>query len=375
MYLAAGRNALHASQGRASAADRAAEAVARFKDQVALAEHFNDVFAGGKWAGFMDQAYIGYASWNPPKSNNLDAVKLVEVVPQSVPTLGVAVEGCGPKDQPRLLFHRHGQVERYVEVFNRGKGGFDFSLSADVPWIVLGETRGTVGEDQRIPVRIDWRQVPADLSRGTITITGAGATITVDVGANHPAVPAGDKLAGYIEADGYVSIEAEHFKKKSAAGQNRWVRIQNYGHTLSGMRAEGPPDVLARPGVDSPCLEYGMTLFTSGEVEVETIAGSTLSFLAGRPVRYAVSFDDEPPREITIVPAVFEGYYTNSVWSESVRNNCHRIKSKHQLTRAGYHTLKIWMIDPGVVLQKILVDTGGLQRSYLGPAESLHVSE
>jgi hypothetical protein len=53
-----------------------------------------------------------------------------------------------------------------------------------------------------------------------------------------------------------------------------------------------------------------------------------------------------------------------------VKDNCRVLKSSHQLAEAGYHTLKIWMVDPGVVLQKLVVDTGGLKPSYLGPPES-----
>ena len=67
------------------------------------------------------------------------------------------------------------------------------------------------------------------------------------------------------------------------------------------MRANAPVDAPpASPGKDSPCLEYKMYLFNKDTVDVEGIFSPTLNFMAGRALRYAVSFDDEAPQMVTL---------------------------------------------------------------------------
>jgi hypothetical protein len=137
------------------------------------------------------------------------------------------------------------------------------------------------------------------------------------------------------------------------------------------MRATGPVDApAATPTKDSPCLEYQMYLFSTGEAEVTVITSPMLNFMPGRAIRYAVSFDDHEPQTVTLVPANYSAQNGNRDWETSVLDNARYGRSKHTIAAAGYHTMKIWMVDPGVVVQKLIVDLGGLKPSYLGPPES-----
>ena len=49
--------------------------------------------------------------------------------------------------------------------------------------------------------------------------------------------------------------------------------------------------------------------------------------------------------------------------------------SQHTLARPGAHVLKFWAVDPGVVLQKLVISAGDLPQTYLGPPESFNVTK
>ena len=177
-------------------------------------------------------------------------------------------------------------------------------------------------------------------------------------------------LDGFAEGEGHVSIEAEHFSRNVPAAQARWEKIEGYGRTLSAMSILPLTARSVTLPEDSPRLEYRMYLFNPQKATVYVTVAPTLSFAPDRGLRYAISFDEQPPRIIDIVPKGFDAGNGNRDWEESVRNAGRVVESAHSLSGTGYHTLKIWMVDPAVVLQKIVVDLGGVKRSYLGPPES-----
>lgn len=377
LYLAAGKNDLYSHQGRASTNMLADQVGLLFQTDTSLMGYFNRTFAGGKWNHFMDQSHLGYTSWADPPTNSLRAIKLkqVEILPEA--EIGVAVEGSeaawpGEKTPPVLPeFDVFNRQTHFIEVFNKGSGSLDFKASSENPWIKLNRTKGPFGADDRLLITIDWTTLPEGRNNGTIKITGTGKEVNVGITAFKPEGLRAEGLSGFVEGEGFVSIEAEHFTKNTPAGDAKWIKIEDYGHTLSAMRATAPVDFPPlNPGKESPCLQYQMYLFSTGTFDATAIFAPTLNFIEGRGLHYGISFDDEVPQIVTMVPENYDARNGNSDWEKTVSDNARFSHTNHTLLSPGYHTLKIWMIDPGIVLQKIIIDTGGLRQSYLGPKES-----
>jgi hypothetical protein len=154
---------------------------------------------------------------------------------------------------------------------------------------------------------------------------------------------------------GYTSIEAEHYTANTG-----WEPIPDYGRTLSAMTTPHRD-----PGPTPPTLEYRVNIPRSGKIEVETILSPTLNFVPGRGLRYAIFFDDQPPQTIDTLE-----HNTNRDWETTVKDSVRKVTTTHTIASPGYHTLKIQMVDPAVVLEKIVINTGGLKPSYLGPPEN-----
>ena len=309
LYYAAGRNELYAKQGRASTNDMAEETLSLFKEDTTMMGYFNRSFLDGKWNHFMDQTHLGYTSWNDPPHNSLSAIDLKENNLPNAAEMGVAIEGSeavwpGEKDEAVLpQFDAFNQQQHYIDIFNKGKNNFDFTVIANKPWIKVSEIEGTIEKEKRIWVSIDWEKAPKENSNGIVRIEGINKYVTVKINSFNPAEVTNKSLDGFVEGEGFVSIEAKHYTKKIDNGLKKWVEIEDYGRTLSGMRANAPVDEpSAIPVKDSPCLEYKMYLFNKDTVDVEGIFSPTLNFMAGRALQYAVSFDNEAPQIITLVP-------------------------------------------------------------------------
>jgi len=60
----------------------------------------------------------------------------------------------------------------------------------------------------------------------------------------------------------------------------------------------------------------------------------------------------------------------SGVWNKWVADNIIIKTSTHKVKKPGKHVVKYWLVNSGLVLQKLVLDFGGLEPSYLGPPET-----
>ena len=163
----------------------------------------------------------------------------------------------------------------------------------------------------------------------------------------------------FVARDGYVSIEAEHYTRKTDGQEAQWTVIPELGRTLSGIT----PQPVTAP-TDGMALEYDMEIPSDATARVILRFSPTLNF-NGTGLRYAVSFDGGEEQVVNI-----NGHFNGETGNEWHREHVIDSPTTHVL-RAGRHTLRIRPLDNALILQKILIDLGGLQKSHLGAPETL----
>jgi hypothetical protein len=345
-----------------------------FKQDQDLSDEYNHKLAGGRWDHMMDQTRIGYTSWQDPKTNVMPAVREIDV--PAAASLGVAVDGADAawpnREGGQAVLPPFDSVnqQRYsIDVFNRGRAPFASTATADQPWIQLSESSGQIEKDARLWVSVDWQHAPVGEAKGTITVARQGGeSVAIDMSAVRSATVSRETLSALGGLTGPVAIAAQAASRNVAAGDVRWQNIPDYGRGTGGMAIFPVIAESVTPPANAPRLEYDVYLTQPGDVQVDSILGPTLDFVTGRGMRFAVSIDDEAPQVVDMFDAQHRAH---NVWQQAVRDNARTRTTTHHIGSAGVHIVKFWMVDPGVVLEKLVVHQGDLSPSYFGPPEAL----
>lgn len=377
MTLGGQRNRWYARQGRA-ATNAVRDEVQRCYDSLQVITRGYNSLLGGKWNHMMSmrQNYDGVSAYfNLPHLATHDAA--------GAPRLALQV--AGEDVMGARAFHALPAFDNYlrrtypVEIYNRGGGTLAWTAHASEPWVVLSKSAGKTADEERITVGIDWEKAPSGNAVPAQIVFRAGEqSEKVLVSLFNPTAPSRAELRGiYVENNGCVSIPAAGCHRVRENDRIKITAVEDLG-------IEGPALQLGDPTAplqifrsrDVPCAEYDFYAFDAGSVDVYTYVLPTFPLHADRDFRIGENTNTDTKYSVQIddgalaTPSSSHVEYSQ-VWFESVLRNCAVNKSTLHIDKPGRHTLRIRVGDPGIVLQKIVLDFGGMKRSYLGPQSTL----
>jgi len=171
--------------------------------------------------------------------------------------------------------------------------------------------------------------------------------------------------------DDVIAIEAPHFTRAVGGAGLTWRVIPHLGRTLGAVTAfpQGHAPTDERDGVR---LEYDVTLSKSGELAVQLFMVPTLDTTGKGALRTGISIDAGTMQVLTdrLLPApTATTTQEQRDWNKAVEDNARVLEARFPNIRAGRHVIKVWRLDGNCMLQKLVLSTGSIPPSYLGPPE------
>ena len=169
-----------------------------------------------------------------------------------------------------------------------------------------------------------------------------------------------------------VSISAADYSRKKETESIKIDVIDEFGYEGASLRFGDPVGPRQNASRAAPNAEYDFYCFGRGMVDVYTYVLPTFPLYdnpsfpghesSGQGTRYGVMID-----EGHIITPGFSGTEYSYDWYAAVMRNASVKKSTLYIDKPGRHTIRINCGTPGMVLQKIVIDFGGMGRSWLGP--------
>lgn len=329
-------------------------------------DYYNNKLGNGKWTHMMSMQPRDLPVFKTPDSGYglTPCASAWAVVPEGcTDTITEATAFQLP------VFSEAGQQAYFLDVFLTRDTIVNFTVHSSADWIKISLTHGRVTAEgiaaqQRIWVTVDWNRAPhTSTATGSVQVTAGNRQYRLHVLAKRLS----GREQGFVAANGYLSIYAAHYQLRTAAGKSNWSVINGLGPTGASVQAlpfsaaaagstEKITDAAIRNNAMVGYQFYTDTAFPA-TITVHTLP--TFPLNKNYEMRYAVSVDDGKPEVVN-----FRTVGRSTEWKQAVLSNSIARAVKIPSLPAGRHTLKIYMIDPGVILDRITIDQGGLQPYY-----------
>jgi hypothetical protein len=368
-----------------------------------LSEEYNSLL-GGKWNHMLRQPHYGYReTWHAPSRDMIDGLCYVQTRQDSNPIvghMGIAVEGTkgirpGLTNEESDRTHpsrgdlvpgltlppleTYGQNARYFEIYRRGTAVFTWNVSLPYDWIKASSSFGTLDNDTndaRVYIKVDWNSAPPDVNKTVqiIVSSSVGDYEHVHLPVIRREVPI-ESFTGFVENDGCISIPATRFSRPASGSQYQILPF--LGRTELG--AVGINHVKKISSfADAGFLEYDIYVFSNQtkSPKLSFYFTMTLDTDTSGPLTYEVMVDDksygklrliQDPPMIGDLPPGWNKAVQDCVWTKTL--------DLHEALQTGRHVIKVRLCNQNLLLEKLVVDLGGVRESYLGPPPSTFLED
>lgn len=377
-FLYRDKSYYYARQNRLSAYDYARLAKAAHDSIAQETERYNTILAGGKWKGMMNRMPRELPVFQEPVVSpfSIDPSTAWSIVPEGDSASHTAESSAGNnavniyKNTFTLpAFDALNRQQYFIDVFLTNATTVSWSAITTDKRIRLSATSGTLhptaGNNQiRLWVNIDWNKDDTNKPlTGQIIFKGTGKQIAVAI-TGTPALPNLINYHGYIDNHGTVSMYAARYSKHTPTPAGKWKILNDLGYTGNSLQLslhkQGAPDTTTIAiKKNNPYVAYDFYTSTAGIPAVTVFSLPTHPLNKTYNMRYALCIDEGP---LTIID--FRTAGRSEEWKQNVlRNNAIKQISLPGIN-PGKHTLKIYGIDPGVILDRIVINLGTALNAY-----------
>jgi hypothetical protein len=339
------------------------------------AHYYNNVMLRGKWRGMMGihpQGLPAYDAPHLPVWNNHGDKGC------GWQTEGGGYFAGGGWSQRLASFQRAVPRKRYLDFFVTGPVAAKWTLTPSVPWITVSQRSGSLGPkrlEQRVWIGIDWAKAPDGATAGIMASCGATKADRPIVVRTAPANTAKD--VSFLEDNGIVSIFAVHPDERSGI----WEVLDGLGHTGASLRSDlrmasvdaGDPGAIAKaPHVTyrfATAVKRGYDLVQHATAVLRVIALPIQPITSKNGMRVAVSIDGGPANVFDFYAPEFTETWRQHVLTNSAVAVFHNLEFK-----PGAHTLTIYALDPGFILDRLEIAFDEAPRAY-GPVPETRISQ
>ncbi len=373
MWILAGRNELYARQNRIEANELAKAVDECVVEDERLIDEYEAV-DNGYYKGFGRSEHIGFVNWND-EDNKYPVRHLVYGANE--PRMLVArkddehyMTGLFWCDRPQTWCECLRPDVNVIEfdLINGSDKPYKFRIETDCKWLSFSKAEGEVKVSERISLIAD-KALLTGKAVGKFSVECIGyskAEITVEAAPYAKICSQGT----FVESDGYVCMEAEHFAKVVDEADSGFKVLKPYGRSGSAIKVFPVIKDFYRTE-KRPYVEYHFYASEDGEYYISFMLAPTtpVTFRSEQYLGYSVNEED-----IQIINTVRRPeipFFQSPQWEQEAKDSVKKVEDK-VLCKKGVNILKFYGMSPGIILERVILVRSGvrLPQSYLGPVES-----